>query len=75
MTSFDVTLAEIEAARARVAGLIRQTPTFESADVSARLGRRTFLKLEALQIAGSFKVRGVFNKVLALTDDERRAAS
>jgi threonine dehydratase len=72
MTSFDVTLAEIEAARARVARLIRQTPTFESADVSARLSRRTFLKVEALQIAGSFKVRGVFNKVLSLSDDERR---
>ena len=36
------------------------------------MARRTFLKLEALQIAGSFKVRGVFNKVLSLSDDERR---
>lgn len=72
MTAFDVTLAEIEAARARVAGLIRSTPSFESADVSARLGRRTVLKLESLQIAGSFKVRGVFNKVLPLSESERR---
>jgi threonine dehydratase len=72
MPPFDVTLADIEAAHARVAPLVRRTPTFESPDVSARLGRRTFLKMEALQLAGSFKVRGVFNKVMALTDAERR---
>jgi threonine dehydratase len=71
MKPFDVSLSDIEAARNRVAGLVRRTPAFESADVSARLGRRTILKLEALQIAGSFKVRGVFNKVLGLTEAER----
>jgi threonine dehydratase len=69
---FDVNLAEIEAARTRVRSLVRHTPTVESAETSARLGRRTFLKLEALQIAGSFKVRGVFNKVLSLSEEERR---
>src|SRR5215213_5200116 len=71
MTAFDVTLADIEAARSRIAGRIRRTPAFESADVSARLGRRMALKMEALQLAGSFKVRGVFNKVLTLSDEER----
>ncbi len=72
MTAFDVTLADIEAARSRIAGRVRRTPAYESADVSARLGRRTALKMEALQLAGSFKVRGVFNKVLTLSDEERR---
>jgi threonine dehydratase len=71
MKPFDVSLSDIEAARGRVSGLVRRTPAYESADVSARLGRRTILKLEALQIAGSFKVRGVFNKVLGLTEAER----
>lgn len=71
MTQFDVTLADIEAAQKRIKGLVRRTPAFESTDVSARLGRRTALKFEALQIAGSFKVRGVFNKVLDLTAEER----
>ena len=61
-------------ARTRIAGLVRRTPAFESADVSARLGRRTILKLEALQIAGSFKVRGVFNKVLGLTEAKHARA-
>lgn len=72
MTEFDVSLADIEAARARIAGKVRRTPAFESLDVSERLGRRSALKLEALQMAGSFKVRGVFNKVMTMTDDERR---
>lgn len=72
MTAFDVTLADIESARTRVAAHVRRTPAFESPDVSARLGRRTFLKMEALQLAGSFKVRGVFNKVMSLTEAERR---
>ncbi|MET0530939.1 MAG: pyridoxal-phosphate dependent enzyme, partial [Microvirga sp.] len=71
MASFDVSLSDIEAARTRIAGRVRRTPAFESADVSARLGRRTVLKLEALQIAGSFKVRGVFNKVLSLSAAQR----
>jgi threonine dehydratase len=72
MTSFDVTLPQIEAARSRVAPLVRRTPAYESAAASARLGRRTVLKLESLQKAGSFKVRGVFNKALSLSEEERR---
>lgn len=72
MTEFDVSLADIEAARARIAGKVRRTPAFESLYVSERLGRRSALKLEALQMAGSFKVRGVFNKVMTMTGDERR---
>lgn len=72
MTRFDVTLADIEAAQARTGARIRRTPAYESAEISSRLGRRAFVKLECLQLAGSFKVRGVFNKVLSLTPDERR---
>lgn len=72
MTTFDVTLADIEAARSRIAGRVRRTPAFDSPEAAARLGRRTALKMEALQLAGSFKVRGVFNKVLTLSDEERR---
>lgn len=72
MIEFDVSLADIEAARERIAGKVRRTPAFESSDVSDRLGRRAALKLETLQIAGSFKVRGVFNKVMTMSQDERR---
>ncbi len=72
MTAFDVTLSDIDAARGRIAGRVRRTPAFDSPDVSAHLGRRCALKMEALQLAGSFKVRGVFNKVLTLSEEERQ---
>jgi threonine dehydratase len=72
MTAFDLTLSDIEAARERIAGKVRRTPAYDSPDVSARIGRRTALKIEALQMAGSFKVRGVFNKAMTMTEEERR---
>jgi threonine dehydratase len=72
MTPFDVTLDDIEAARLRIAGRVRRTPAYGSAAASVQLGRSTVLKLEAIQDAGSFKVRGVFNKVLSLSAEERR---
>ena len=69
---FDVALADIEAARARVAGQVRATPTWRSEALSRRLDAEVFLKLECLQLGGSFKMRGVLNK-LATMDEAARA--
>jgi threonine dehydratase len=69
---FDVALADIEAARARVAGQVRATPTWRSDALSRRLDAEVFLKLECLQLGGSFKMRGVLNK-LATMDEAARA--
>ena len=66
MTAFDVTLTDIEAARLRIAGHVRATPAYASQALAARLGRPTFVKHEGLQVGGSFKARGVFNKLLGL---------
>lgn len=66
MTAFDLGLAEIENARARIAPYIRRTPAYESAALSTALGRCVSVKLEGLQIGGSFKLRGVVNKLLRL---------
>ena len=63
-TAFDVTLADVQAAAARLSGRIRRTPTYHSAGLSARLGVETMVKVESLQIGGSFKVRGCFNKLM-----------
>ncbi len=68
---FDVSLADIRAAGQRIAGRVRTTPAYTSLAVSARLGAETVLKLECLQQAGSFKVRGCFNKLLAMSPAER----
>ncbi|MBL8699371.1 MAG: pyridoxal-phosphate dependent enzyme [Alphaproteobacteria bacterium] len=69
---FDVAIADIWAARARIAGQVRATPTYRSEALTRRLGAPTFLKLECLQLAGSFKVRGVLNKLALMGEAERR---
>ncbi|MGB2717877.1 MAG: threonine/serine dehydratase [Vicinamibacterales bacterium] len=64
-----VTLDEIAAARSRIKRLARVTPLL---DVSAPAGRPFFLKCENMQPAGAFKIRGAFNMVAQLTDEQRR---
>lgn len=67
----DVTAADIEAARTRIAGAIRRTPVLRPHPVaSADLPGRLVMKLENLQVAGSFKARGAANTALLLSDDE-----
>ncbi|MGY6248630.1 threonine ammonia-lyase [Bosea thiooxidans] len=69
---FDVTLADVQAAATRIAGKVRRTPTYHSAGLSARLGVETWVKLESLQLAGSFKVRGCYNRLMELSEAELR---
>jgi threonine dehydratase len=70
----DVVLPDVPdvlAARRTLAGLVRRTPVLSSESLDARAGCRLFFKAESLQVTGSFKVRGAFNKVLSLTAAER----
>jgi threonine dehydratase len=61
------TLGEIEAAAARLAGLVRETPVWEWRPRGlAASGTRVVLKLELLQVGGSFKARGAVNVMKAL---------
>lgn len=55
-----------EAAHRRIAPHIVQTPLEPSPELSRRVGSEVFLKLENLQTSGSFKLRGVVNKILSL---------
>jgi threonine dehydratase len=64
--------ADIRAAAARIAPLIRRTPLRRSAGLSDFLGGDVWLKLECEQVTGSFKIRGATN-VLASLDDAARA--
>jgi threonine dehydratase len=64
-----VSLEEIRAAAERVKALARVTPLV---DVSSAAGRPLFLKCESLQPAGAFKIRGAYNMVAQLTDEQRR---
>ncbi len=67
-----IPLAEIEAARRRVARYLHRTPVVTSRALSDRWGTAVSLKLELLQKTGSFKPRGAFNEILTL-DPEARA--
>jgi threonine dehydratase len=67
-----LSLAEIRAARERVAPLVHRTPVMTSTRLGDRVGVRLFLKCENFQKTGSFKVRGVTNKLSQL-DQQARA--
>ena len=63
--------AEIEAARQRLKGAIYETPCPYSQTLSEISGVRCFVKLENLQMTGSFKERGAANLLLQLDPAER----
>jgi threonine dehydratase len=64
-----VTLEDIREAARRVAPIARITPLI---DVSTAAERRLALKCESLQPGGAFKIRGAYNMVAQLTDEQRR---
>jgi threonine dehydratase len=60
-----VTPADIETARARIAGHVRRTPVLELEPGAFGIPGHIVLKLELVQHTGSFKLRGAFNRMLA----------
>jgi threonine dehydratase len=68
-----LTLADIEAAAARIEGHVLRTPTLPSAVLSRLTGADIYLKLDHLQAVGSFKERGAANRLALLTPTERAA--
>lgn len=67
-----LTLAHVEAAADRLAGVAVRTPLFENRVLNARTGGRIFLKPEGLQHSGSFKFRGAYNRLVQLSAEERK---
>jgi threonine dehydratase len=67
-----VTLSDVQAAARRLAGHVENTPCLHSRTLSAITGAQVYLKFENLQFTASFKERGALNRLLALSDDERR---
>jgi threonine dehydratase len=70
--SLGVGLADIKAARKRIAEGIIRTPLVLSEAASERAGRPVYLKLENLQRTGAFKVRGALSKVTSLSPAARK---
>jgi threonine dehydratase len=61
-----ISLADVEAAKERIAPFVRRTPLVRSPTLSRELRTNLYLKLEMFQKTGAFKVRGAFNKMLSL---------
>src|SRR5579872_4122537 len=67
-----VTLREIQAAAGRIRDSIYRSPFTRSEAFSKLTGNSVFFKLDNLQMTGAFKERGALNKILLLSEDEKR---
>lgn len=61
-----VTLEMIKDAQQALDGVVRRTPL----DHAARIGKNIYIKAENLQLTGAFKLRGAYNKIRSLTEEE-----
>ena len=68
-----VTLADVQAAAARLQGAVLNTPFAPSRTLSSMFGADVYLKFENQQFTASFKERGALSKLTSLTDAERAA--
>jgi threonine dehydratase len=66
-----VTLQDIYRARQAIGGGIRRTPLAMSDSLTGAVGAPVHLKLEHLQLTGSFKLRGALNAIARLSAEER----
>src|SRR5215218_6952969 len=64
---------DVARAAEAVAGIARETPVLPAKRLSRQVGGELWLKLENLQVTGSFKVRGAVNRLAAMTAAERDA--
>ena len=67
-----LTLELIQEAAARIDGRVHRTPVMTSRSFNEVAGCEVLFKCENLQRAGAFKARGATNKILSLSDDEKK---
>ncbi len=67
-----IQLDDLYRAQARIAPYVQQTPLRRSKALSDRLGRSVWLKMETMHDTGAFKIRGAANRLLSLSEAERR---
>jgi threonine dehydratase len=71
-TSSIISLDDVYRARERIGDRLHRTPLLRSATLSEQVGADVRFKAELFQRTGSFKPRGVLNKLATLTDDEKK---
>jgi threo-3-hydroxy-L-aspartate ammonia-lyase len=67
-----LTVQLIQEAAERIEGRVHRTPVMTSRSFNQATGKEVFFKCENLQRAGAFKIRGATNKILSLTDEEKK---
>jgi threonine dehydratase len=67
-----IALSSIIEAKNRLNNITSNTPFSYAPILSKVTGAKIYLKKENLQLTGSFKIRGAFNKISSLNDDERK---
>lgn len=72
MSDLQPSLQDFQEACTAIKHLVHRTPLLSSRSLSERTNLIAWLKAENLQKTGSFKPRGVFNKVLRLSDSEKQ---
>jgi threonine dehydratase len=68
-----ITLNNIKEAKKRLCGVLNNTPLALAPILTKELGANIYLKKENLQYTGSFKLRGAFNKISLLSENEKQA--
>ena len=63
-------LSDIQSAKQRITSVLRQTPLSRDLPLSQRYGANIWLKREDLQAVRSYKIRGAFNKISTLTEEQ-----
>ena len=66
-----VSREDVLTARETIAGRVHRTPTLTSASLAREVGMPVYLKAELFQRTGSFKPRGVLNKLASLSPEEK----
>ena len=65
-------LTRLQAARERIRAHVTRTPLFRSSTLSDEMGCNVFIKAELFQKVGSFKARGMLNRLLTMDANELR---
>ena len=66
-----ISLKDIKKAQNNISGYIHETPQIYTNALSTD-DQKVFLKLESMQITGSFKLRGAINKLLSLSEEQKK---
>ena len=69
--TYPFSVNDVLAAERALHGVIHRTPLLENKDANERLGCRLLIKAECAQRTGAFKIRGAYNCIRQLTEDER----